>query len=146
MQPTGEKSKLLFLKLDNFGLESLDNIYEISITPNRIIIVHEDPEFRDGRMHTSLIKDACLVSNIDAYDWDGNHLWNIADIVGDIKMLFFGGKVVTKEQFMNNRNARYFVDQNLVPDEHEFYSASTDGRYYIIDMDTLEIIMIGPSK
>lgn len=146
MRSTEKQSKLLFLILDNFHLGSLDNIYEISVTPNRIIIVREDAEFRDGKKIASIIKEACTVSNIDAYDWNGNHLWNIADIVGDIKMLFFGGNVVTREQFINAPFAKFNIDPSLVPTDHEFYSAGTDGRYYIIDMDTLEIVLIGPNK
>ena len=32
----------------------------------------------------------------DAYDWNGNHIWNIGDIVGDVKMAFDVGSLTTR--------------------------------------------------
>ncbi len=146
MKSTDAKSHLKNVIFNDHSLEVLDNIYEISITPNRVIFVRSDPGFRGGAISVPFEKEACRVSNIDAYDWNGKHLWNIADIVGDIKHLFFGGCVMTKKQFVNARFAEYSVDLSKVPENHEFYNACTDGRRYIIDMDTLEVIMILPNK
>ena len=102
----------------------------------------QDRDFRDGRRSCSIVKEKRKINNIDAYDWDGNHLWNIADIVGDIKMAFYGGYVCTKETYQDY----YGYDESKVPDSHDLYAASTDGRLYLIDLETRRITQVLPMK
>ena len=76
-----------------------DEINSIFILKDMIIIITEDRDFRHGYRPTSYIKDNRQINNIDAYDWQGNHLWNIGDIVGDIKRGFGGGGAKKKKTF-----------------------------------------------
>lgn len=127
-------SDVSFLKKLNLRkniIESLDNIYEISITKNLLIITTEDEDFRNGNQHAPLTKESRTKNNINAYDWDGNHLWNIADIVGDIKMPFYGGNVTTKE----NLQGHFGVNMSNLNDSHDFYVCTSGSRMFIIDLN-----------
>ena len=67
-----------------------DKILSILIIKDMIVLLAEDRDFRDGALHAPICKDDRRINNIDAYDWNGKHLWNIGDIVGDIKTPFTG--------------------------------------------------------
>lgn len=79
----------------------LDKICEIFIIKDMIIIRTEDRDFRNGTLQASFIKENRQINNIDAYDWNGKHIWNIGDIVGDIKMAFSGGTLTTNHDIIN---------------------------------------------
>lgn len=64
------------LCLCSHTIDKSEKVYEISITKDIVIIT------------TEYVTGEILTNNINAYDWDGNFLWNIGDIVGDIKMAF----------------------------------------------------------
>lgn len=70
------------------SVEFLDKIREICIAEEIILIRTEDREFRNGCQSVSYVKDNREENNVNAYDWQGNHLWNIGELVGDIKMAF----------------------------------------------------------
>ncbi len=76
--------------LSRTPIQSLDKIWQICIVKDMVIIRTEDRDFRDGRQFASWKKDARRENNILAYDWQGNKLWNIGEIVGDIKAAFLG--------------------------------------------------------
>ena len=67
-----------------------DKILSLLIIKDMIILLTEDRDFRNGELHASIYKDNRQINNIDAYDWNGKHLWNIGNIVGDIKTPFTG--------------------------------------------------------
>ena len=58
-------------------LEFKDKICKMIVTDDPLIIRTEDRDFRDGSQSAAWI-------NVDAYDHNGNHLWNIGEIIGDI--------------------------------------------------------------
>lgn len=108
----------------------LDDLYQISV-------MHHFIDFADRIMELSITKDYIIVvtlprgykgNNINAYDWEGNHLWNIGDIVGDINISFLGGQVVTAKQ-LNEPNCLESIDE--VPSI--LYSCVADGFLFIID-------------
>ena len=109
-------------------IDFADRITEISITKDYIIVTTEDRDFRTGATHVPVEKDDRRINNIDAYDWEGNHLWNIGDIVGDIKMSFFGGQVVTAKQL-----CAYNVLENMDEVPSVLYSCVAGGFLFIID-------------
>ncbi len=81
--------------LGQFELETLDesiiskdSINSICVAENMLFIRFNDRDFRDGANSAPIIKEERLENNITAYDWNGKKLWNIGEIVGDIKMCF----------------------------------------------------------
>ena len=72
------------------NVEFLDKICEICIAEEIILIRTEDKDFRNGCQSAPWIKDNREENNVNAYDWQGTHLWNIGELVSDIKMAFDG--------------------------------------------------------
>lgn len=83
--------------LSGLSIESLDKICEICIFHGIIVLQTEDRDLRNGFRAAPFLKDNRSESNIMAYDQRGNFLWNIGDIVGDIKMAFDCVSCVFKE-------------------------------------------------
>ena len=132
-----KSTELKYFKISDQILSFLDNIYEMSVYKDMIIITTADRDFRnwDGKP-VSLLKDSREVNNIDAYDWNGNHLWNIADIVGDIKMPFYGGTLMTKKYF-----EQHVKKLNMdISDDTPLFIAHADPRAYIIDLTQNKVI------
>ena len=77
------------------NVEFLDRIREICIAEEIILIRTEDRDFRNGCQSAPFVKDNREENNVNAYDWAGNHLWNIGELVGDIKMAFDGISHIT---------------------------------------------------
>ncbi|MBE6664826.1 MAG: hypothetical protein E7603_01215 [Ruminococcaceae bacterium] len=82
-------------------IETQDNISEILVTEDLVILRTEDRDFRNGALQAPWIKDDRRINNINAYDWNGRHLWNIGDIVGDIKMAFNGCTVTSNANLVD---------------------------------------------
>lgn len=80
------------------NVELLDIIREICIAEDIILIRTEDRDFRNGCQSASYIKDNREENNVNAYDWQGNHLWNIGELVGDIKMAFDSITYITSSE------------------------------------------------
>lgn len=115
-------------------LELKDNIVEIAITSDYLIVATEPPELR-GRSYAPLVIQDRPQNNINAYDWRGNHKWNIAEIVGDIKYSFYGGSVTTAELLAGD------VDPSILNDDHEYYfCVSHNDQKYIIDLTEKRLI------
>lgn len=117
-------------------IEPLDQIYEISITKNLFIITTEDPYFRNENTVDPAFKQCQSANNINAYDWNGTHIWNIADIVGDIHMPFFGGSVCSKELL----NSYPGFEASKVKSEHELFSCTAGDYLYIVDLTDKKLI------
>lgn len=78
-------------------INTSDKILEILIIKDMIMVLTEDRDFRHGALQAPIYKDDRRINNMDAYDWNGNHLWNIGDIVGDIKTPFTGAALSAEE-------------------------------------------------
>lgn len=116
-------------------LESPDNIYQISVSKDYLIVTAEDPDVRD-QIPQPMVKRDRSINNINAYDWKGNHMWNIGEIVGDIRVPFFGGSVTTKDVIMRDVD-----DPSEICDDHEyFYCIGADDHRYIIDLTEKKLI------
>ncbi len=117
---------------------SSQNIYEISITKDFVIITteHAVPS-ESGTEKDSTAINKMLTNNIDAYDWDGNHMWNIADIVGDLKIPYFGGTVTTKQLLK-----RPDFDESKCDEQSDLYCCTAGNHMYIIDLSSLKLLQI----
>lgn len=130
-----ESNGLYQINCLSYVINKPDKIIEILITDDIIFILTEDRDFRLGALQAPIYKNERRNNNLDAYDWKGQHLWNIGDIVGDIKTNFTGATLTT------NKN---LVIEKIV-DVHNEYSANIlicfAGAYrYIIDPKNKTII------
>ncbi|MBR6744493.1 MAG: hypothetical protein IKM00_04685 [Clostridia bacterium] len=78
-------------------INTSDKILSILIIKDMIILLTEDRDFRNGALQAPFYKDDRRTNNMDAYAWNGKHLWNIGDIVGDIKTPFTGVSLTAGE-------------------------------------------------
>jgi hypothetical protein len=62
------------------------------------VIKTEDRDFRNGFQVVPFVKDEREENNVLAYDWEGNFLWNVGSIVGDIKMPFSNISHISKKE------------------------------------------------
>ena len=109
-------------------IELQDKICNIYILKDMIIIRAEDRDFRYGAKTAPFYKDNRRINNIDAYDWQGNHLWNIGDIVGDIKMPFDGGCLTTKASVQRDNRLLDVGDCSS-----DLFYCIADARRFLID-------------
>ena len=68
------------------------------MTDDLFVVRTEDRDFRDGRQSAPWVKDDREINNVDAYDLDGNHLWNIGSVISDIKMQIDGIYHITAKE------------------------------------------------
>lgn len=122
-------------------IELQDEINSIFILKDMIIIITEDRDFRHGYRPTSYIKDNRQINNIDAYDWQGNHLWNIGDIVGDIKRAFDGGGLTTKASVQQDNRLLDVGDCSS-----DLFYCIADARRFLIDPIQKSILEIKCGK
>lgn len=130
-------SNLKELGLRKFPLKASEDIYEISITKDLVIVSTESVIPGNA---TSLKK--IFPNNINAYDWDGNHLWNIADIVGDMGVPFWGGTVTTKEIMQGSVE----FDGRKYDDVCELFCCSAGNHLYVVDLDKRKLIQVLGTK
>ncbi len=112
-------------------LELPDEVCKICIAEHRMIFLTEDRAFRNGtRTHVSneeLANEGRLVNNVFACDWNGTYLWNIGEIVGDIKRPFDGIRISPTVEV----NRQYSL--NLDPSDPYYLIAVEGGWTHIID-------------
>ena len=108
-------------------LEFKDKICKMIVTDDLLIIRTEDRDFRDGSQSASWIKDNREINNVDAYDHNGNHLWNIGEIIGDIKMQIDAISHITAEQAIDDYGIAVGVNQN------DLFSCTAGGYLLIVD-------------
>ena len=116
-------------------IKSLDKIHEICIANGLLIILTEDRDFRDGFSDAvPFMKENRKENNINAYDWNGNHLWNIGDLVGDIKMAFAGITYISPMEVERECSMKlYNQSKNL-------FKCVAGGWTFIIDASKKEIV------
>lgn len=86
-------------KLNFLGIpvESPDAICHICIFRNLLILKTEDRVFRNGHHPVTFVNDDRSENNVLAYDLHGRYMWNIGEIVGDIRRPFTNISCVFKE-------------------------------------------------
>lgn len=115
-------------------LESSDRICDISITKDYLIVTTEYPD-PQNTASAPLIKKNQSTNNINAYDWMGNHIWNIGEIIGDCNVPFSGGTVTTKDSLISD------IDASKISQDHEYYICFSKNNYkYIVDLTTKELV------
>lgn len=122
-------------------IELQDKICNIYILKDMIIIRAEDRDFRYGAKTAPFYKDNRQINNIDAYDWQGNHLWNIGDIVGDIKRAFDGGGLTTKASVQQDNRLLDVGDCSS-----DLFYCIADARRFLIDPIQKSILEIKCGK
>lgn len=105
----------------------LDRIREICIAEGIILIRTEDRDFRNGCQSAPFVKDNREENNIHAFDWQGNHLWNIGELVGDIKMAFDGITHITPSE----ANSQFGI--RLKRNAQGLFMCVSGGLVFIID-------------
>ena len=120
------------------NISSLDNITSVNVTKDFIILSKTDRAFRDGTKKSvgyDETRDRCI-NNIEAYDWDGNLVWNIGDIVGNIHRPFWDGIVIAGKDFEK-------VYGRPIPEEcskHDLLCSAADNILYVIDLSNSKLI------
>ena len=107
-------------------LEFTDKIIKVSISDDILLILTEDRDFRNGALQAPILKDNRAINNIDAYDWQGNHLWNIGELVGDIKMQFDGF------HHISSKDVKKYFGIRCAP-SNSLYACISGGFVFIID-------------
>ena len=133
---TSDANEIRRLGMSRRILESPDIIYEISVSKDYIILTTEP----SGYTHQMSAQPENLnsnIRNINAYDWKGNPMWNIGEIVGDVWVPFCGGTVTTKELLDGHAG----LDMSRIPDDHDlFCCTSRDSYLYVIDLDEKKLL------
>ncbi len=121
-------------------IHSLDKICAICILHGMVIIRTEDRDFRDGRLFAPWTKDDRSENNIIAYDWQGNQLWNIGEIVGDVKEAFLGISYAPQEMIQ----AEFSID--LPENTGPLLRCNTSCRMYIVDVKNKTLLWKASGK
>ena len=128
------------LCVDKQVIESPDRVYRISITSTLIIVLAESAAFRNGVKSASKDTVNKYPNTINAYDWNGNLIWNITDIVGKINSHMVGGCLCTDDT-LELWNCKTGVKG------HELYACyDWDGRRYLIDLSDRCLIQTAITK
>lgn len=122
-----------------YGLKApictVDRILNVFITKDLIILLKEDRAFRDKSVRYVSYGVDRRINNIEAYDWDGNLVWNIGDIIGDIKFGFLRANVIPGylfEEFYNRKLPEQYNSHELL------YCVAN--KVFVIDLSSNEII------
>ena len=116
-------------------IETEDAINTISVAEKQIIVCTYLPKSAVGKPFW--LDEPIENNNINAYDFNGNFLWNISDIVGKTHWYFYGGCIHSKTTLCQE----YSIDVSLdINENHEFFTCSTEGRTYVIDLNEKKVI------
>lgn len=120
------------------GIKSLDHIISVNVTKDFIILYKEDRAFRDGTRKSVGYDETWdrRINNIEAYDWDGNLVWNIGDIVGNIHRPFWSGIVIAGKDFEK-------VYGSAIPEEclnHDLLCCAAYDMVYVVDLSNSTFI------
>ena len=120
------------------GIKSLDHIISVNVTKDFIILYKEDRAFRDGTRKSVSYDETWdrRINNIEAYDWDGNLVWNIGDIVCNIHRQFWSGIVIAGKDFEK-------VYGSAIPEEclnHDLLCCAAYDMVYVVDLSNSTFI------
>lgn len=116
------------------NVEFLDKILDICITDDFLLVRTEDRDFRNGCQSASWLKENREENNINAFDWQGNHLWNIGELVGDIKMAFDGITHITSSK------ANIELGTDIESDSQYLFKCVSGGFAFIIDAQNKKML------
>ncbi len=103
-----------------------DRVYRVSVTSELIIILAESGAFRNGFTPTADPRE--YPNTINAYNHDGELVWNIADLVGDTASPMVGG-------FLCTRDICEEWNTPVTPPGHDLYACfDWTGHRYLIDL------------
>lgn len=115
-------------------IELLDKICQICISDDVVLIRTEDRDFRNGCRCAQFIKDDRLENNVVAFDLQGNKLWNIGEIVGDVKMAFDSISYITSA----DAEREYGIKTKPT---HNLFKCICAGFIFIIDASDRELLL-----
>ena len=115
-------------------ITTLDRIYRVSLAKNMVIIETSSPENRYApKPNPEYVPNYGVYNYINAYDYEGNHLWNIADIIGDVGS-GVGGYICSTKYLLGESKEKYI-------DGHELLVCwNAYGMRYLIDLDEKKVI------
>ena len=123
-----ESKDLYQLNCFNFIIKQLDKIIDICVLKKMIILRTEDRDFRNGALQVPFKKDDRRVNNIYAYNWMGQCLWNIGEIVGDLKTAFHGCMLTTRQDLIDTG-----ILKGTIQCSDDLLQCYVGGFQYIID-------------
>ncbi len=114
---------------------TLDYIYNVSFTKNMVILQTGSPENRNAPVtNPEYVPDYGAYNYVNAYDYDGNHLWNIAEIIGNVGFGICAGHVCSTKYLIEDSKDTYV-------DGHELFVCwDSLGMRYLIDLDDKRVI------
>ncbi len=120
--------------LSGVTVESLDEIYEICIFQDYLVLLTEDRDFRKDCRNAPAVKDNRCENNIFIYDLHGTYLWNIGDVVGDIKMPFRSISCIFKAE------AEMEYSISLPNSANTFLKCIAGGFAFLIDIPNKKLL------
>ncbi len=123
--------KTLWFSFKPYYINSLDDIVGISATKDMLIISTAHPKFRNGTPDDVTQP----IDRITAYDWDGNLIWGIRDIIPDISDDWLGGYIVDRKSFLKSNKVTFDYPEGRV-----IYACFSGDVRYLIDPYTKEIL------
>lgn len=109
-------SKLEEISIFGNVVKNLGEVYEITIAKSQIIITNNYGSH----------------NNINSYDWYGNHLWNIGEIITNNTDTYDGCAVISKEQAIKSSPD---IDVSNFQEGHDFLIAVSGAYHYIVDLN-----------
>ena len=123
------------LWLHDKKIETQDRIFSVSFAKNMVILLTGSPEYRYAPdPNPEYVPDYGLYNYVNAYDYDGNHLWNIAEIIGDVGFGICAGHVCSTEYLVEGAQDAYIEGHEL------FVCWDSLGMRYMIDLDEKKVI------
>ena len=107
-----------------------DNICIVSFTKKTVILVTDSPRFKSSPNYTPDYNVNC----VNAYDYNGNHLWNIAEIIGNVESNICYGHVCSTDYLTAE-------SKDLHTEGHELFVCWDSNEIrYLIDLDEKKVI------
>ena len=124
------------IRMFDTSITCLDRIDHISLTKNMVILQKSSPAYRKNAWtrNKNYSPNYAEYNYVDAYDYNGNHLWNIAEILGDIGCGVHSGQVCDTTWLIEDSKNAYI-------DGHELFVCwSFHEMRYMIDLTEREVI------
>ena len=134
-------------RLKDRYIKSLDGIVEISIADDLFILTNRDPAFRiTGRLFIGF--DECSTDTIKAYNWDGEFLWSIDDIIKGLTGQYLGGFLINRAQAASlPANEDRLPNGERVEDilacvdpSHPLFACFDGGWRYVLDLKDKRVL------
>ena len=124
------------IHMHHIPIDSCGRITNISFTKDMIILQKDPPS--DPKAPHNIDKNYApnygTYNYVDAYDYKGNHLWNISEILGDIGSGVHSGHVCSTDFLICDSKQAYIEGHEL------FVCWNAYGMRYMIDLDDKKVI------